>query len=218
MFTYARNVKLATSDKVRRAGIAVGAGVLLAIAAGFLLAALWSYLAYSLGWGAVAASLVIGVAMLALSLILFSMARTERHPMPSVDDLRHEVGQQMNLMANSAINKASDAAESVMDHASVKAGEVLGLAENKAHAVADDLSYRANRMADRAEARAYGAARDLGENAARGLGLKPGTRPAGDEARQPGRASLAPYIGALAVGITIASRLQGRRNRDRDRG
>ncbi|MTH79319.1 phage holin family protein [Paracoccus aestuariivivens] len=211
MFAYAKNMQLAASDKLRRVGLTVGAGVVLTIGAGFLLAALWSYLTYNLGWGSMMASLVIGAVLVVLGLIVLGIARVERHPAPSTDDLRVEVEQQLHLMANSAITKVSDAADAAMDRASVKAGQVLDQAEHKVHAVADNLGYRANRAADLAEARVYGAARNMSETAARRFGF------ASSETDEPSRmSSVAPFLGALAVGITLASRLQSRRHRDDD--
>ena len=41
MFDYARNMQLALTDRLRRAGLMAGAGAVLLIAAGFLLAALF---------------------------------------------------------------------------------------------------------------------------------------------------------------------------------
>ena len=50
MFDYAHKMQLAVSDLGRRAGLKAGAGVLALIAAGFLLAALWTFLARTLDW------------------------------------------------------------------------------------------------------------------------------------------------------------------------
>ncbi|MBD9528208.1 MULTISPECIES: phage holin family protein [Paracoccus] len=209
MFVFARNMQLAASDKMRRAGLAVGAGVVLTIGAGFLLAALWTWLAHHLGWGPMAASLAIGGVLTVLGLIVLSVARVERHPVPSTDELKIEVEQQLNLMANTAVTKVSDAADAALDRAKLKAGEVMDLAENKVHAVADNLGYRANLAADQAEARVYGAARNLGDQAARRFGF------ASDPDAGPSRsATVAPILGVLAVGITLASRLRGRHDQD----
>lgn len=210
MFAYARNMQLAASDRMRRAGLATGAGVVLIMGAGFLLAALWTYLAQNLGWGPMLASLVIGGALAGIGLILLGMAKVERHAVPSTDELRVEVQQQLNLMANSAITKVADAAEQTMDRAAAKAGEVIDLAENKVHYVADSLNYRANRMADAAEAKVYGAARQLSDRAAQRFGFAPDDQ--GEGGTRLGQA--APILGALALGITLASRLQDWRHRD----
>ena len=61
MFDYARNMQLALSDAGRRAGMKAAAGVVALIGAGFLVAALWTFLAYHLHWGSLGASLAIGL-------------------------------------------------------------------------------------------------------------------------------------------------------------
>lgn len=218
MFAYAKNMQLALSDKLRRTGLAAGAGVVLTLGAGFLLAALWTYLADHLGWGPLFASLAIGSVLVVVGLIFLLMARSERHPVPSTDDLRLEVEQQLNLAANAAINKVSDAADSTLERAASKASAILDLAEHKVHAVSDDLGYRANRMADRAEARVYGAARHAGEATAQKLGLGSMLGRGGEDGRASKLATVAPLLGALAVGVTLASRFQDRRHRDEEQG
>ena len=62
MFDYAQRLQLALKDTARRSAMKVVAGLVLAIAAGFLIAALWSFLAHDLDWGPALASL--GVAVL----------------------------------------------------------------------------------------------------------------------------------------------------------
>ncbi|MDS9468105.1 phage holin family protein [Paracoccus sp. MBLB3053] len=217
MFAYAKNMQLAVSDKLRRAGFAAGAGVVLVLGAGFLLAALWTFLAYHLGWGSMVASLVIGGFMVAIGLILVVIAGRERHPVPSTEDLRIEVEQQINLMANTAITKASDAADAAMDRAASKAGNLLDLAENKVHSVADNLTYRANRFADQTEARVYGSARRMGENAARRFGFASPEQ--GEDLTEEDRGgiratNIAPVLGLVAVGLTLASRYRRREETD----
>lgn len=233
MFVYAKNMQLALSDKLRRAGLAAGAGVVLILGAGFLLAALWTWLAYHLGWGSLGASLAIGILMVVIGVIFLMMAKHERHPVPSTDELKLEVQQQLHLAADTALAKASDAADQAVDRAASKANELLDTAESKAHAlfdtaehkvhsVADNLAYRANRFADQAEARVYGTARGVGEATAQRLGFasrpSPGAAGQGGDDASPSRAApFAPVLGALAIGITLANRLQHRRHRDDDR-
>ncbi len=219
MFAYTRNMQLALSDKLRRAGLAAGAGVVLALAAGFLLAALWSFLAHNLRWGPALASLAIGGGLLLIGLICLMLARKERHPVPSTEALKSEVQDQLHLLADSAIAKASDAADAAMGRAADKAGMLIEQAEQKVHSVADDLTYRANRFADHAEARVYGTVRNVGESTARRMGFSmPRPSPAPDGRTGQGKpsnaATIAPLLGALALGITLASRLQGWRHRD----
>ena len=109
MFVYAKNMQLALSDKLHRLGLAAGAGVVLILGAGFLLAALWTWLAYHLGWGSLGASLAIGLVMVVIGVIFLMMAKHERHPMPSTDELKAEVQQQLHLAADTAIAKVTGA-------------------------------------------------------------------------------------------------------------
>lgn len=44
MFDYVNKLQLALGDKARRTGLKIGAGVVVLIGAGFLTAALWSWL------------------------------------------------------------------------------------------------------------------------------------------------------------------------------
>ncbi|SMO50380.1 phage holin family protein [Paracoccus laeviglucosivorans] len=220
MFAYARNMQLALTDKLRRVGLASGAGVAMLLGAGFLLAALWTYLAHHLGWGSMNASLAMGGVLVLIGVILLMMARKERHRAPSSEELRTEVQEQLNLLANTAVTRVSDAADAALGRVSAKADEFMGKAENRAHSLADDLSYRANRMADHAEARVYSATRHIGEDTVRKLGIPPqivslAGRKLG-AARDGGIGTYAPLLGAFAVGITLASRLQDWRHRDDD--
>lgn len=218
MFAYAKNMQLALSDKLRRTGLAAGAGVVLMLGAGFLLAALWTYLAYHLGWGSVVASLAIGGALVVIGLICLIMAKRERHRAPTADELKSEVSEQISLMANTAISRASDAADAAFGRANDTANEFLQRAEHKAHSVADDLSYRANRFADHAEAKVYGSARHMGEKTAQTFGISPQLMRMASEKLGNGKgsnaATLAPVLGAFAIGITLASRFQDWRHRD----
>lgn len=215
MFAYTRNMQLAVSDKLRRAGLAGVGGVVLLIAAGFLLAALWTFLARNLHWGPLGASLAIGAALVVVGLILLSLAGRERHRVPSTDELKAEVEQQLHLIADTALGKASDAADAALERASDKASHLMERAEQKVHAVADNLGYRANRFADQAEARVYGTARQVGEATAERLGFSTAqAKGVADRVRGSNAAALAPVLGAFAVGITLASRLQDWRHRD----
>lgn len=218
MFAYTSKLQLALSDKLRRVGLAAGAGVVLVIGAGFLLAALWTFLARNMGWGPLGASLAIGAALVVIGLICLLMARVERHPTPSTDELKTEVQEQLNLMADTALTKASAAADAALERASDKASHLMDRAEQKVHLVSDDLGYRANKLADNAEARVFGAARRLGDSTAARFGVSPQmSRRAGDTLRQvrgSNAAAFAPLLGALAIGITLASRFQDWRHRD----
>jgi len=219
MFDYSRKLRLALSDRLRRAGLGAGAGGALLVGAGFLLAALWTWLAHHLGWGALGASLAIGIAFVLIGLAAILMARRERHPVPSTEELKAEVETRMMLMADAAVGKAVGAADAALERASQKAGRLMEQAEQRVHSVADSLSYKADRLADRTEARVYGAARRAGEGAAQRLGLRPdalrraaGQVRGGAQSAAPSRlATIAPLIGAFALGMTLASRLRGDR-------
>ena len=88
MFDYARNMQLALSDTGRRVALKAAAGAVIALGAGFLIAALWSFLAWNLGWGPVGASLAIGLLFVIVGVVLFSMSKTVKHPVPSTDELK----------------------------------------------------------------------------------------------------------------------------------
>lgn len=217
MFDYARNLQLALTDRLRRAGLMAGAGAALLVAAGFLLAALWIWLARHLGWGPLGASLALGLGFLLAGLVLMLAGGRERHPLPTTDDLKAEVEQRLMVAADVAVEKITGAADEAMGRASQRAETLMDSAQQRVHCVVDDLSYKADRLAGRAEARAHGAARALGESAARRLGLPPDA--VERAARGAGRSRAAPFmplIGAFAVGLTLASRLR-RRTDDDDR-
>lgn len=218
MFVYARNLQLALKDKLRRAGMAAVAGVALMLAAGFLLAALWTFLAVQMGWGSMYASLAIGGGLVLIALVLLLMAKSERHRTPTTQELQAEVTERVSALADTAMTRATTAAETAMDRASTKANELLDRAGHSAHSFADDLTYRADRLADRAEARVQTAARDIGESAVKSLGISPHLMDIASQklgmARRSNAASLAPVLGAFAVGITLASRFQDWRHRD----
>lgn len=217
MFAYTRNLQLALTDRLRRAGLMAGAGVALLIAAGFLLAALWTWLAHGLHWGPLWASVAIGAGFLLIGLILMAAGSKERHRTPSTDELKAEVEQKLSLAADMAVERVSSLADRTIERASDKAGEVVELASQRVHSVADTLSYRADRFADRTEARVMGAARRAGETASRKLGLPPDAAERVVQGATESRAApFVPLIGAFAVGMTLASRLGRRRDDDWD--
>lgn len=215
MFAYGKKMQLALSDKLRRVGLMAGAGVVLLIAAGFLLAALWTWLATHLGWGSLWASLTIGAGFALIGLILLLVARRERHPTPGTDELRAEIGAQANLMMDAALDKATGAADAAVGRAAQKATRLMDAAGLRMHTVSDRVAYGADRFADRAEAQ-VDAARERVREAARD-GIDSASAALDDAAARAGRsptAAIAPLIGAFAVGMTLASRLRGRRDRD----
>ncbi len=217
MFAYTRKLQLALTDRLRRAGLMAGAGVALLIAAGFLLAALWTWLAHYLHWGPLWASAAIGAGFLLVGLILMAAGRKERHRTPSTDELKAEIEQKLTLAADIAVERVSNLADRTIERASEKAAAVVERASQRVHSVADSLTYRADRFADQTEARVMGAARRAGENASRKLGLPTDAAERVVKGATESRAApFVPLIGAFAVGMTLASRLGRRDDEDWD--
>ncbi len=214
MFVYTKKMQLALMDKLRRGGLMAGAGVMLLIGAGLLLAALWTWLAYSLGWGALWASLAIGLGFFAIGLILMLVGARERHPTPSPDELRAEIQERASMMTDAAIAKVSGAADAALHRASEKVSRVMGVAGQRAQSLSDRASYEADRYADRAEAHVQTAARRTREALEDRLGGAADRR-SGEGASN--TAAIAPLIGAFAVGLTLASRLRRGQHDDDDR-
>lgn len=220
MFDYARNMQLALSDAGRRAGMKAAAGVVALIGAGFLLAALWTFLAYHLHWGSLGASLAIGLLFVIIGVVLISMSKTVKHPVPSTDELRAEVEARVSLATDAALEKAR-----------LKATEVVDNVEGRVATLVDDVSYRAAKFADDAEAKVQGFARDaeakvqgftrnVAGEAANRVGLTPqflaDTRDTLSRVKESNAATIPPLMGAFAVGVALASKLQNWRHRDDD--
>lgn len=218
MFNYTRNMQLALTDKLRRAGMAGVAGLMFLVGAGFLIAALWVWLADHLGWGAMGVSLTIGGGFLVIGVAILLGAGKERHPTPTTEELKAEVGEQMNLMADAAIAKVTDATNASLNRASQKVTRIMGLAGQKARSAADEVAYQADRYVDRAEAGAYRMARKASEAMDHRSKADPDGSPdtapdaAPDDSGRLG--GVAPLIGAFAVGLTLASRFREWRRRD----
>ena len=228
MIDYVQRLQLALSDLARRVGLKAVAGVVIAVGAGFLLAALWSFLAIQLGWGPTYASLAIGAGFVAIAAILLILSSRKKYEMPTTDDLKREVEARLALAADAAAERAK-----------AEALRVLDMAETKALAVVENASYRALKLADDAERRVQGFVHDT----ARAVGLGPkalrrnprGVPPteSGSGVSQPGdvdrtgatrqanpsdgrspaatSSTSAMVVGALALGLTLAARR--RRNR-----
>ena len=210
MFDYARNMQLALSDAARRAGMKAAAGVVIAIGAGFLIAALWTFLADTLDWGPLGASLAIGLLFVIVGFVVIRMSATVKHPMPSTDELRAEVETRVSLATDAALEKAR-----------IKATEVVDTVENKVHGLVDTVSYKAGQFAEDAEAKVQGMTR----NAAEKVGLTPQflaqarqtagqVKQTAEHVKQSNAATVPPLLGAFAVGIALASRIQAWRHRD----
>ncbi|MFC0200467.1 phage holin family protein [Paracoccus rhizosphaerae] len=199
MFDFARRVQLAAGDAARRTALKVAAAVVGLVASGFLLAALWSFLADTLEWGAALASLSIGAGLAVIAGLLIVLSSRRRHEMPTTDDLKREVQARASLAADAAVDRARS-----------EALRIANMAEERAHALIDEASSRAGQMAEDAERRVSGTLRSVG------LGST-GSPASADRAHHP----LAPsamtgkLIGAFALGITLAAKIQERR-RDHD--
>ncbi|WP_449040858.1 phage holin family protein [Paracoccus sp. (in: a-proteobacteria)] len=214
MFDYARNLKLAAQDTGRRVAIKAAAGGAVMLGAGFLLAALWTFLARTLGWGPLVASLLIGVVFVGAGIALLASSHEVKHPVPTTDELKAEIETRLELATDAALEKAR-----------LKATEVVDTVENRVHSVVDEVAHKANRFADSAEARVQGFASSLtgqAGKAAEKVGLTP-QRVARAEARvksgaerfrHSNAATIPPLVGAFAVGIALANRLQSWRHRD----
>lgn len=210
MFDYAQRLQLALKDTARRSAMKVVAGLVLAIAAGFLIAAFWSFLAHDLDWGPALASLGVAVLFILIGVVLFVMSKRTQHEMPTKEDLRKEVEARVTLAADAAVERARAEADRMLD----KAG-------NKVSSLMDEASYRANKLADDTERRVFGAAR----NAAQAVGFTSGNiqtvrhkvedaRDTLSRANSSNAASMAKLIGAFAIGVTLASKLREQQDDD----
>ncbi|RNF35802.1 hypothetical protein [Paracoccus methylarcula] len=126
MFDYTRRLQLALGDLLRRSAMKTVAGVVIAIGAGFLIAALWTWLANGLGWGSTLASLAIGGGLLFIGLLVLLLAKTPRHPIPGSDELKREVDMRVGLAADAATERARSEAARVMGMAEGKLFSLLG--------------------------------------------------------------------------------------------
>lgn len=210
MFDFARRAQLALGDTVRRAVLKAAAGLVGVIAAGFLVAALWSFLANELDWGPTLASLSIGAVLALIAAILIAVSSRRKHEMPTSDDLKREVEARVALATDAAVTRLRAEATRVVD-----------LAETKATSLMDQASYRANKLADDAERKVFGGVRDT----ARVIGLTSETLGAADRRVHAGKqqidqagnsnaSSMAKLLGAFAVGVTLAAKIQERRHQD----
>lgn len=210
MFDYAQRLQLALKDTARRSAMKAAAGVILAVAAGFLVAALWSFLAHDMDWGPALASLAVAALFIVAGLILFMMSKKTKHEMPTTDDLKKEVEARVSLAADAAVEKARSEAERVVD-----------MAGNKVSSLMDEASYRATKLADDTERRVFGVAR----SAAQAVGftqsnldtVRSKVEDAQDtlsRANSSNAASMAKLLGAFAIGVTLAAKLRERDDED----
>lgn len=207
MFDYARKMQLALSDAGRRVAFKAAAGVVALIGAGFLLAALWTFLARNLGWGPLGASLAIGIIFVAIAGFLLSRSKAVMHPVPTTDELKAEVETRVSLAADAALEKARGKASEVVDTVEAK---VSGLVENVAE--------RASRFASDAEAKVHGFTRNVAGEAASKVGLTPKffseAQDTFDRVKDSNAVTIPPLLGAFAIGIALASKVQQWRHQD----
>lgn len=207
MFDYARNMQLALTDIGRRAAMKAGAGVVMLIGAGFLIAALWTFLADTLDWGPLWASLVIALIFIVIGLVLLSRSNKVEHPVPSTDELKAEVETRVSLATDAALEKAR-----------VKATEVVDTVENKVNTLVDTVSYKAHEFADTAEAKVQGFTRSAAGTAASKIGLTPQffseAQDTLDKVKTSNAATIPPLLAAFAAGVALASRVQSWRHED----
>lgn len=207
MFDYVNRLQLALGDKARRAGLKAGAGVVLLIGVGFLLAALWSWLAWQLELGPTYASLIIGGVFALIGLIVWASGSKERHAVPSPDELRSEVETRLSQAADSAIDKVKFQAESAVEGAKARVSSLFGGAGEAARSAAKGASGLA---AD--------AGGKLGETVADmagkgGEALK-GARETLDRAVETKAGPAIGLAGAFSLGLIVAAALAQSRSKD----
>lgn len=226
MFDYVNNMQLALQDRARSAGLKAGAGVALAIGAGFLIGALWHLLAWGLDLGPALASLIVGVIFLAVGGVVYSMSGVKRE-IPSTDELKNEVEARLSLATEAALDRAKFKAEEVVDGVKHRAEEVLDSAQTRVQGIFGGVERSAKGLVADTERKVHGFedrvasfATDTLSGAARKVGLTPSVI---EEAQQTlhdaTRSRAAPgvgLIGAFALGMTIASALAGRSEHDDD--
>lgn len=207
MFDYARNMQLALTDVARRTAMKVAGGVVIVLGAGFLLAALWTFLADTLGWGPLWASLAIGVLFVVIGLVVMSRGGQVKHPVPTADDLKAEVETRVSLAADAALEKAR-----------VKATEVVDTVEDRVNTLVGGVTAKAQEFADQAEAKVHGFTRTAASNAASRVGLTPRffteAQETLDSLKSSNAATITPLLAVFAAGVAIASRVQSWRHQD----
>lgn len=194
MFDYIDQMKLALGDTVRRAAMKSGGGVAMAIGAGFLIAALWSWIALYLG--SIYASLIVGGIFAFVGLVIWLMATSRRYKAPTTDDLRNEVETRIGLVTDAAMNKVRHTAESAVDGAQARVASIFGGAGRRVSGLAKD---------------AEGVASDAIE--AGGEALK-GARETLDRAVETKAGPAIGIAGAFALGMVIAGAFSARRDKE----
>lgn len=210
MFDFTRRVKLAAGDTIRRVALKAAAGLVAVAGSGFLVAALWSFLATELDWGAALASLTIGGVLVVIAAILIGVSSRQKHTMPTGDDLKREMQARVSTATEAAVGRVR-----------AETTRVVELAETKAHSLMDNAGSRVTQLASDAESKMFGGLRDAAQ--AVGLGgdrvaeVKDQVRHGAQTVREASNTnlgSMAKLFGAFAVGITLAAKIQESRNRD----
>lgn len=200
MFDYLDRLQLALGDKARRTGMKSGAGAVAGVGAGFLLAALWSWLTWGLDLGPTVASLIIGVAFLIIALIIWLAASRHSHPMPTGEELRSEIEARLNGMADAAIDKVKSRAEDAVDGARSRVFSIFGSAGSTTQEKAEGSAEAMSDIARETSQKGGETLKDMRETLDRAVETKAG-----------------PAIGlagAFTLGVVIASALSRSRNKD----
>lgn len=222
MLDVTRRFHLALSDLGRRAGLMAGAGLAGLVGGGFLLAALWSWLAHGLHWGPALASLAIGALCVVIAGVLMLAGRKAQHDMPTAGDVQAELEARAKLATGAAIGAVK-----------TRADQARSAAEQRLHGLWDRVRYRADRAAEGLDTTAAKVAETVAETASRatgrgaagrgGSGSRPGGVPpqdplgdvlhnARDMAEQFARSRAAPgvaLVSAFAVGLALANLFGG---------
>ncbi|MFV0292985.1 MAG: phage holin family protein [Paracoccus sp. (in: a-proteobacteria)] len=150
MYDYVNQMQLALGDKARRAALKAGGAITMMIGTGFLIAAIWNWIAWYLELGPIFASLIIGGIFTLAGLIVWLMGTSPRHPVPTTDDLRREVGTRLNLAADAAMDKVKNRAESAMGNAQDRVSSLFGSANDRVRNLADDAAEMTSSTAETA--------------------------------------------------------------------
>lgn len=218
MNVFAQKLDLFVKDLVRRVSMKVAAAVLILIGAGFLLAALWTWLAQGLGWGPLYASLALGAVFVVIGLIIIVATGSARHKPPTSDELRADIEERVSVATGVVVDRVTTGAEEAIGRVQQKAGQLADAAGNRVQKLVDSVSYGADRFVGSAEARVVGAARRVGDEVSQKLGISEGQKEriaqGFEKTKSSNVAALAPVIGAFAVGLTLAQKFAARRRDD----
>lgn len=236
MLDYARRMKEVVSERSRLIAIKGAGGIIALIGAGFLLAALWTYLADNLDWGPLGASLAIGTVFMILGLLAIVLSGRPRKVAPTADDLRAEVQERVGLAtdvildrvtgraedafdrvresAEATVNKARSSAEEAISSAKSAAQGFVDSANQRVHSFVDSVNHRADSMAEKVDDEALrfaGTAQEKAED----LGLSAeNIQQSVDRFKNSAVGTWGPVVGAFAVGMTLANRFRHKRDDD----